>query len=78
MPELLYSYKKKGFPIIKIYPTHIEIKAIDHWEFRRFDYSDIKQIKYYDPNNNWYTKLYSLSLLLRRKLWQKRNIDIYA
>lgn len=73
MSGLLYTYKKKGFPIIKIYPTYIEIKAIDYWEFRRFNYSDIKQIKYYDPNNNWYTKLaLTFSSLITRIMAEKK------
>ena len=57
MDRPLIHFEKKSFPIIKIYDDSFEIKAVDHWEFRAFDYTDIKEIKYYDPNNNWYTKL---------------------
>ncbi|WP_299443161.1 hypothetical protein [uncultured Aquimarina sp.] len=54
---------EKGYPLIKIWTDHVEIKAIDYSEFRTFKYSNIKDIEHYDPNNNWWTKLYMLTSL---------------
>ncbi len=56
-------FVKKGFPSIKIFESHFEIKAIDYWEYRKFNYSEVKNIKHYNPNNIWYMKLYILSSL---------------
>ena len=52
--------QEKGYPIIKLYEDRFEIKAIDYWNFRTFRYIDIQEIKHYDPNDNWWTKLYML------------------
>ena len=51
-------FEKKGFPIIKIFDNHFEIKAIDYWDFRSFDYSEVKIIKHYNPNDKWWNKFY--------------------
>ena len=63
------TFKKKGFPILNLYDTYFEIKAIDHWEFRRFNYSEIKEVTLVNPNSgmwallylsmNWYTRILS-------------------
>lgn len=49
---------EKGYPIIKVYPDYFEIKAIDYWDYRTFNYSDISNINHYDPNDNLWTKIY--------------------
>jgi hypothetical protein len=51
------QFKQKGFPELKVYTEHFEVKARDHWEFRTFKYSEVKKIRYYDPNNNWWTPI---------------------
>ena len=56
-------FEEKGYPIIKVYNDHFDIKAIDYWEYRTFKYSDIENLKLSDPNNNWWTKLYKLTSL---------------
>lgn len=53
----------KGYPIIKAYTGYFEIKAIDYWEYRTFNFSEVKSIEYYNPNNNWWTKIYMLTSL---------------
>ncbi|MDY8135463.1 hypothetical protein [Aquimarina sp. 2201CG5-10] len=53
-------FESKGYPSIKIYDDYFEIKAIDFSKFRKFNYSNIKKVKHYDPNNNWWTKIYIL------------------
>ncbi|OUS01079.1 hypothetical protein A9Q86_10070 [Flavobacteriales bacterium 33_180_T64] len=50
--------EKKGFPTIKLYENHFEIKAIDYWEFRGFKYSELKELKLVNPKNNWWYRLY--------------------
>lgn len=45
-------FEKKGYPIIKIQADQFEIKAIDYWEFRRFSFSEIKEIKLVDIRKN--------------------------
>lgn len=56
-------FEKKGFPSIKVFDKHFEIKAIDYWEYRTFEYSDIKAIKHYNPNSKWWHKIYILTSL---------------
>jgi len=51
-------FKEKGFPIIKVYESYFEIKAIDFWDFRKFEYSDLKELKIVNPLNNWWYRLY--------------------
>jgi len=51
-------FEQKGFPSIKVFDKHFEIKAIDYWEFRAFNYSDIKEITHYNPNDKWWNKFY--------------------
>ncbi len=57
-------FEEKRFPSIKVFESHFEIRAIDYWEYRKFNYLEIKNIKHYNPNNNWYMKLYILSSLV--------------
>ena len=35
-------FEEKGYPIIKVYDDYFEIKAIDYWEFRKFDFSNLR------------------------------------
>ncbi|MFD2561432.1 hypothetical protein [Aquimarina rubra] len=63
MEKDILVLEEKGFPVIKIYPDHFEVKAIDYSKYRTFYYSEIKDIKHYDPNNNWWTKLHIMSSL---------------
>jgi len=58
MPIPDSTFKKKGYPIIKVYENYFEIKAIDFWEFRTFEYSDLKELKIVNPFNNWWYRLY--------------------
>ncbi|SDF27787.1 hypothetical protein [Ulvibacter litoralis] len=63
MEEEPLIFEKKGFPSIKVFNEHFEIKAIDYWEFRTFNYSDIKEITHYNPNDKWWNKLYIMTSL---------------
>lgn len=58
MPIPDSTFKKKGYPIIKVYKNYFEIKAIDFWEFRKFEYTDLKELKIVNPFNNWWYRLY--------------------
>ena len=64
MKNEVLIFDEKGYPIIKVYDNHFEIKAIDYWDFRTFKFTDIKDLKHFDPNNNWWTKLYMLTSLI--------------
>lgn len=63
MEEQPLIFEKKGFPSIKLFDEHFEIKAINYWEFRVFKYSEIKEIIHYNPNDKWWNKLYILTSL---------------
>ncbi len=54
-PDLIFELK--GYPNIRIWKESFQIKAQDHWEYRTFYFEDIKSIRFYDPNDNWWTKL---------------------
>ena len=60
MEEYPIIFENKGFPSIRIFDEHFEIKAIDFWEFRNFKYSEIKDITHYNPNEKWWNQLYIL------------------
>ena len=55
---MIKIFEEKGYPIIKIYEGYFEIKAIDFWEFRKFEYSNLKELKIVNPFNNWWYRLY--------------------
>ena len=53
-------FEEKGYPIIKVYKDYFEIKAIDYWEFRTFNYSEVKSIEIIDSRKKWYFQLYQI------------------
>lgn len=53
-----YSFNEKGYPIIKIFENHFEIKAIDFWKFRSFNYNELKEVKVIDFKEKWWYRLY--------------------
>jgi hypothetical protein len=40
------QFDSKLYPIIKLHDDHFEVKAIDYWIFRSFNYSDVLEIEY--------------------------------
>jgi hypothetical protein len=56
-------FEIKGYPIIKLFETHFEIKAIDYWEYRIFKYSDLKKVTLINPMDKWWNKINSQNLL---------------
>jgi len=54
-------FKAKGYPSIKIFENHFEIKAIDFWQYRVFKYSEVKKISHYNPNDKWWNKFFILT-----------------
>lgn len=56
MTKAISSFEKKGYPSIKIYEEHFEIKAIGYSKFRSFKYSEVQEIKHYNPNNGWWMR----------------------
>lgn len=57
MNEPLNIFDKKRFPTIRVYSDHLEIKRTDSWTYQSFKYENLKNIRYYDPNDNWYTRI---------------------
>jgi len=45
-------YELDGFPSIKVYENHFEIKAIDYSKYRAIKYQEVKEIKFSNPANN--------------------------
>ena len=45
--EDLIVFEAKGYPIIKVYNDYFEIKAIDYWEFRKFEFNYVKKNELY-------------------------------
>lgn len=68
----LIVFEEKGFPSVKIYETRFEIRAIDYWEFRSFKYAEIKELKYFCPNNNWFNRLY-ISMSIAGRMFSKND-----
>ena len=50
-------FQKEGYPIVRLFDEYFEVKAIDYWEFRSFNFSDITKIEYYNLNDRWWMKL---------------------
>lgn len=65
MPQTDYLFlEENGFPSLKVFDNHFEIKALDYWKYKAFEFSEVKTIEFYDPNKKWWRKLYiSLSLI---------------
>ena len=63
--ELIY-FDKKGYPKIKVYENHFEIKALNHFGFRSFNYSEVKEISHYNPYGKGWKKLYANSSIIGR------------
>lgn len=61
MEEYPVIFDKKGFPSIKVFEDHFEIKATDFWEYRTFKYSETKDILHYNPNEKWWNQLYLMT-----------------
>jgi hypothetical protein len=70
MEEYPVIFEKKGFPSIRIFDEHFEIKAIDFWEYRTFKYSETKDITHYNPNEKWWNKFYLMTSPLAQLLSQ--------
>tara|TARA_R110001606_G_scaffold221789_3_gene369634 strand:- start:537 stop:1232 length:696 start_codon:yes stop_codon:yes gene_type:complete len=61
----------KGFPIIKILDDKFQIKGISDINFKTFNYTDIKSIRHYNPNNDsFFMKMYS-SISLAGRIFSK-------
>lgn len=58
MPEPILKFERRGFPLVEVYEDYFSIKAIDHWEARKFEYSRVKQIQHLDPNSNFLKQVY--------------------
>jgi len=52
------KFNEKGYPSINVYENYFEIKDIDFWEFRKFNYSETKNVILINPNKSWWKRLY--------------------
>ena len=57
MSNLIDSFKKRTYPTIELYHNSFQIKGRDNLSFRSFDFDEVEKIKYFDPNNNWWSKI---------------------
>jgi hypothetical protein len=55
--EPIDSYKRKGYPLILLFEHSFEIRGKDNAVFRKFNFDEVEKLKFYDPNNNWWTRL---------------------
>jgi hypothetical protein len=62
----LKTFKKNGYPEILINETSFDIKAIDYWEFRSFNFNEVKSIDIINPQSTWYNRLYFVLSLTAR------------
>ena len=69
--EDLIVFEAKGYPIIKVYNDYFEIKAIDYWEFRKFEFNYVKKIELYKPSENISPITLSIYSIF------KKNITVY-
>jgi hypothetical protein len=63
--------EEKGFPMVKILWDEFQIKALDYWDFRTFKYSDVKRVSHYNPNDNWFMRLY-ISTSIAGRMFAKK------
>ena len=73
MTDPVFHFQLKGFPELKVYTDHFEVKARDHWEFRSFKFSEVQKIRYYDPNNNWWTRILILFSNLSMRVYTPKK-----
>lgn len=67
----ILSVEEKGFPVIKILRDEFQIKALDFWDYRTFKYSDVKSVSHYNPNDNWFMRLYIATSIAGRMFAKK-------
>lgn len=51
-------FEQKGYPTIKVYDKHFEIKSTDVEKYRKFNYSDLKEVKIIDFKKSIWFKLF--------------------
>ena len=54
-------FEKKGYPTIYLFENYFEIKSIDYYAFKKFKYSNLKELKLLNPMDNWWYKLFVYS-----------------
>ncbi|NJB84209.1 hypothetical protein [Wenyingzhuangia aestuarii] len=69
-------FEEKGFPIIIVFEKYFEIKAIDYNNFRKFNYSELKEIKLVDVKNSWWFQLYFLTSIKAQLFSGSDPIDL--
>ena len=55
-PKKVFS--KNGFPTIKMFDDHFEINQSNLNTFKKYYFSEIKEFRHYDPNKNFWIRLY--------------------
>jgi hypothetical protein len=53
---MIEEFNQQGFPVVKLFDDHFEIKAIDISTFRSFNFSEILRIEYYKESDkgDWF------------------------
>ena len=75
MQQEIIIFEKTGFPSIKLFDEHFEIKAVDYWEYKSFRYSEVKQILHYYSNNNWWRQLF-INMLYTARIFAENDPKI--
>lgn len=50
----MQEFSKDRFPLIKLHPDCFEIKAIDYWEYRTFNHSEVISVQYFNEGDEWW------------------------
>lgn len=53
--DLLASFSHKGYPSIRLYEDHFEIKDRDYTEYRSFIFGAVQGLELIDPLDNFWT-----------------------
>lgn len=52
---MIAEFDQKGYPSLRVYDDHFEVKARDYHIYRSFSYRELEKIELIDPKHNfWY------------------------
>lgn len=71
------NFEGKGFPKIKLFDEYFEIKPRDYSKFKKFEYSQLKELRLVDPSRDWWNLMYYRSLFSLFAMIFSGNDPIY-
>jgi hypothetical protein len=48
------EFNQKKFPVLRLHEDFFEVKDVDYWEFRKFNFNEVTRIEYYHTGSGWY------------------------